>query len=84
MHPGLAKLVDSENGETLKDLASMSPEDLLIRWVNYHLANAGTNKRIKNFSDDIKVDKKINLISNLAKVESREKLLLGLYQIESY
>merc|ERR550532_2825256 len=39
MHPGLAKLVNTEAGETLKDLAALSPEDLLIRWVNYHLAN---------------------------------------------
>lgn len=32
---------------------SMSPEELLLRWVNYHLQNAGTGP-IKNFSEDIK------------------------------
>ncbi|XP_061749661.1 plastin-1-like [Nerophis ophidion] len=40
-------------GESLDHLMSLSPEDLLLRWVNYHLHNAGT-KPIKNFSEDIK------------------------------
>lgn len=33
---------------------SLSPEELLLRWVNYHLRNAGTDT-IRNFSEDIKV-----------------------------
>ncbi|XP_061599685.1 plastin-1-like [Cololabis saira] len=41
------------DGETLEDLMSLSPEELLLRWVNYHLTNAGT-QTINNFSDDIK------------------------------
>ncbi|XP_018519253.1 plastin-1 [Lates calcarifer] len=40
-------------GEQLDHLMSMSPEELLLRWVNYHLRNAGT-QTINNFSDDIK------------------------------
>lgn len=32
---------------------SLSPEELLLRWVNYHLQNAGT-QTIRNFSEDIK------------------------------
>lgn len=32
----------------------LSPEELLLRWANYHLENAGCNK-INNFSTDIKV-----------------------------
>ncbi|KAJ8266446.1 hypothetical protein GJAV_G00130520 [Gymnothorax javanicus] len=40
-------------GETLEDLMKLSPEELLLRWVNYHLENAGQNK-INNFSSDIK------------------------------
>ncbi|XP_054470517.1 plastin-1-like [Anoplopoma fimbria] len=39
--------------EDLDHLMSLSPEDLLLRWVNYHLRNAGT-KTISNFSEDIK------------------------------
>lgn len=32
----------------------LSPEELLLRWANYHLENAGCNK-INNFSSEIKV-----------------------------
>ncbi|XP_034530655.1 plastin-1-like isoform X2 [Notolabrus celidotus] len=42
-----------EDGEQLDRLMSLSPEELLLRWVNYHLKNAGT-KTISNFSEDIK------------------------------
>ncbi|NXH17750.1 PLSI protein, partial [Bucco capensis] len=40
-------------GEELDQLMKLSPEELLLRWVNYHLANAGWLK-INNFSQDIK------------------------------
>ncbi|XP_006637877.1 plastin-1 [Lepisosteus oculatus] len=43
-------------GEELDQLLSMSPEELLLRWFNYHLANAGWEP-IRNFSDDIKDSK---------------------------
>lgn len=41
-------------GETLEDLMKLSPEELLLRWANFHLENAGWHK-INNFSSDIKV-----------------------------
>lgn len=41
-------------GETLEDLMKLSPEELLLRWANFHLENAGWQK-INNFSSDIKV-----------------------------
>ncbi|CAJ1064216.1 LOW QUALITY PROTEIN: plastin-3-like [Xyrichtys novacula] len=44
------------DGETLEDLMKLSPEELLLRWVNYHLENAGCAK-ISNFSNDIKDSK---------------------------
>ncbi|KAF5908012.1 plastin-3, partial [Clarias magur] len=40
-------------GETLEDLMKLSPEELLLRWANFHLHNAGWQK-INNFSSDIK------------------------------
>ncbi|XP_034419433.1 plastin-1-like [Cyclopterus lumpus] len=46
----IGHLTDEEN---LDHLMSLSPEDLLLRWVNQHLSNAGT-KTISNFSEDIK------------------------------
>ncbi|XP_048095721.1 plastin-1 [Alosa alosa] len=42
-----------QDGEELDHLLSMSPEELLLRWVNYHLNNAGWQP-IYNFSDDVK------------------------------
>ncbi|KAM4609029.1 plastin-2 [Polymixia lowei] len=41
------------DGESLEDLMKLSPEELLLRWANYHLEAAGSPK-IKNFSSDIK------------------------------
>ncbi|XP_039622433.1 plastin-3 [Polypterus senegalus] len=41
------------DGESLEDLMKLSPEELLLRWANFHLENAGSHK-INNFSSDIK------------------------------
>ncbi|XP_068136881.1 plastin-1 [Hyperolius riggenbachi] len=49
----IALLMD---GETLEDLMKLSPEELLLRWVNYHLTNAQW-PNISNFSRDIKDSK---------------------------
>ncbi|XP_046858889.1 plastin-3-like [Xenia sp. Carnegie-2017] len=49
--PGLARLL--HEGETMDDLMKLSPEEILLRWVNYHLEKSGSNKRIKNFGKDI-------------------------------
>merc|ERR1719362_2383179 len=50
--PGLSQLLFP--GETFEDLLKLSIEQLLIRWVNYQLAKAGVDRRISNFSEDIK------------------------------
>lgn len=42
------------DGETLEELMKLSPEELLLRWANFHLENSGWQK-INNFSADIKV-----------------------------
>ncbi|NWW39301.1 PLST protein, partial [Panurus biarmicus] len=41
------------DGENLEDLMKLSPEELLLRWANFHLENSGWHK-ISNFSSDIK------------------------------
>eukprot|EP00468_Gymnochlora_sp_CCMP2014_P007481 CAMPEP_0167761510 /NCGR_PEP_ID=MMETSP0110_2-20121227/12216_1 /TAXON_ID=629695 /ORGANISM="Gymnochlora sp., Strain CCMP2014" /LENGTH=622 /DNA_ID=CAMNT_0007648209 /DNA_START=19 /DNA_END=1887 /DNA_ORIENTATION=+ len=51
-HPELVRLL--EEGEDLEDLLRLPPEQLLLRWFNYHLKNAESSKRVKNFSGDIK------------------------------
>lgn len=42
-----------EPGESLDDLRRLSAEQLLMRWVNYHLAKSGTSRRIGNFEADL-------------------------------
>ncbi|XP_057297858.1 plastin-3-like isoform X1 [Hydractinia symbiolongicarpus] len=51
-NPNIAALL--EEGETIEDLMKLTPEELLLRWVNYHLRKSGSMKRINNFSGDIK------------------------------
>jgi len=51
-HPGLVVLL--QEGETLEELMKLSPEQILIRWVNYHLAHSQCARRISNFTTDIK------------------------------
>ena len=41
--------------ESLNDLMALPPEDILLRWFNYQLEQAGCGRRVENFSDDIKV-----------------------------
>lgn len=50
-HPELLRL--AEAGESLVSLATLKPEALLLRWVNYHLSRAGTNRRVSNFGKDL-------------------------------
>ena len=40
-------------GETLEEFMKLSPEQILIRWVNYHLARSGCGRQISNFTTDI-------------------------------
>ncbi|KAK8394116.1 hypothetical protein O3P69_006362 [Scylla paramamosain] len=50
--PGLANLL--LDGEKIEELMKLSPEAILLRWVNHHLERAGTNRRCNNFMNDIK------------------------------
>ena len=49
--PGLANLLNS--GEKIEDLMKLSPEQTLLRWVNYQLERAGVQRRVNNFTSDI-------------------------------
>uniref|UniRef100_A0A452UQX1 Lymphocyte cytosolic protein 1 n=1 Tax=Ursus maritimus TaxID=29073 RepID=A0A452UQX1_URSMA len=64
-------------GESLEDLMKLSPEELLLRWANYHLENAGCNK-ISNFSTDIKDSKAYyHLLEQVAPKGDEEGIPLG-------
>ncbi|XP_034429190.1 plastin-2 [Hippoglossus hippoglossus] len=54
------------DGESLEDLMKLSPEELLLRWANYHLEEAGCSK-INNFSSEIKDSRAYyNLLNQVA------------------
>jgi len=42
-----------EEGEELTTLQSMQPEQILVRWVNFHLKKEGVDKRINNLGKDL-------------------------------
>ncbi|KAK0421022.1 hypothetical protein QR680_015027 [Steinernema hermaphroditum] len=49
--PGLLRLL--KQGESLDDLRKLSPEQILMRWVNYHLERAGVDRCLTNFTSDV-------------------------------
>lgn len=51
LHPELYRLL--EDDETLEQFLRLPPEQILLRWFNYHLKNAGWHRRVTNFSKDI-------------------------------
>jgi len=50
--PGLINLL--QEGEDIEELMKLSPEQLLVRWVNHQLEKAGSTRTIRNFHEDIK------------------------------
>ncbi|KAI8985017.1 fimbrin [Trametes punicea] len=51
LHPELYRLC--EDGETIEDLLRLTPDQILLRWFNYHLKQAGWKRRVNNFSRDV-------------------------------
>jgi len=50
-HPELVRLL--EPGEELSELLKLPPDQLLLRWLNFHLKQAGDERRVKNFGSDL-------------------------------
>lgn len=50
-HPELYRLL--EDDETLEQFLRLPPEQILLRWFNYHLKQAGWSRRVANFSKDV-------------------------------
>ncbi|XP_019939399.1 plastin-3-like isoform X1 [Paralichthys olivaceus] len=60
-----------EEGESLEELMKLSPEELLLRWANFHLKKVGMS--ISNFSGDIKDSKAyFHLLEQIAPDGSQE------------
>ncbi|KAK2957438.1 putative actin bundling protein [Blattamonas nauphoetae] len=51
-HPELYRLL--EDGESLDDFLKLPPEQILLRWFNYHLKAANHPRRVTNFTSDVK------------------------------
>lgn len=51
LHPELYRLL--EDDETLEQFLRLPPEQILLRWFNYHLKAAGWARRVTNFSKDV-------------------------------
>lgn len=64
-HPELYRLL--EDDETLEQFLRLPPEKILIRWFNYHLKNAGSQRRVSNFSKDISDGENYTVLLNQLK-----------------
>jgi hypothetical protein len=60
----------------VEELMSLSPEKILLRWMNFQLKKAGYKKIVTNFSSDVKVDDK-----KLAKKKKKNSLFVSLMAI---
>jgi len=61
-HPELFRLL--EPGEEIGDLLKLSPEQILLRWFNYHLKKANHPRRVNNFGGDIKDSENYTVLLN--------------------
>ncbi|KAL6945308.1 Fimbrin, actin-bundling protein [Hanseniaspora vineae] len=62
LHPELYRLL--EDDETLEEFLRLAPEKILIRWFNYHLKQTGWERRVSNFSSDIKDGENYTILLN--------------------
>ncbi|GAA5955354.1 hypothetical protein JCM21900_005782 [Sporobolomyces salmonicolor] len=51
LHPELYRLL--EDDETLEQFLRLPPDQILLRWFNYHLKAANWPRRVNNFSKDV-------------------------------
>ncbi|XP_041728465.2 plastin-3 isoform X2 [Coregonus clupeaformis] len=68
-------------GESLEELMKLSPEELLLRWANFHLENAGFSK-INNLSSDIKDSRAyyhlLNMIAPDGSKEDKQRIEINM------
>ncbi|UZO26508.1 fimbrin variant 2 [Rhizophagus irregularis] len=74
LHPELYRLL--EDDETLEQFLKLPPDQILLRWFNYHLKAAKWDRRVTNFSTDVKDGENYTVLLNQLKPEicSREPL----------
>lgn len=48
----------------MADLVKLPPEQILIRWINFHLKAAGQEPYVKNLGSDLKDSKALIYVMN--------------------
>ncbi|CAI4058221.1 hypothetical protein SKDZ_04G3480 [Saccharomyces kudriavzevii ZP591] len=62
LHPELYRLLEED--ETLEQFLRLPPEQILLRWFNYHLKQANWNRRVTNFSKDVSDGENYTILLN--------------------
>ncbi|KAK4706017.1 hypothetical protein P7C70_g179, partial [Phenoliferia sp. Uapishka_3] len=65
LHPELYRLL--EDGETLEQFLRLPPDQILLRWFNYHLKAANWPRRVANFSKDVSDGENYTVLLNQLK-----------------
>lgn len=65
IHPELYRLC--EDDETIEDLLRLTPDQILLRWFNYHLKAAGWHRTVRNFSKDVSDGENYTVLLNQLK-----------------
>ncbi|SCZ87438.1 BZ3500_MvSof-1268-A1-R1_Chr2-2g04904 [Microbotryum saponariae] len=68
LHPELYRLL--EDDETLEQFLRLPPDQILLRWFNYHLKAANWPRRVTNFSKDVSDGENYTVLLNQLKPES--------------
>jgi plastin-1 len=61
-HPELFRLL--ETGETLDTFLKLPVDQILLRWFNYHLKKANWNRKVTNFSIDVRDSENYTVLLN--------------------
>ncbi|KAG7692539.1 hypothetical protein KL930_004477 [Ogataea haglerorum] len=71
LHPELYRLL--EDDETLEQFLRLPPEQILLRWFNYHLKAANWHRRVSNFTTDVSDGENYTILLNQLQPESCSK-----------
>lgn len=66
-----------EKNEQISELLKLSPENILLKWFNFHLKAGQSEKQIKNFSGDVKDSEKNIILLNQLNKEICDKSALN-------
>ncbi|KAK9479402.1 calponin homology domain-containing protein [Lipomyces japonicus] len=73
-HPELYRLLEED--ETLEQFLRLPPEQILLRWFNYHLKAANWPRRVNNFSKDVADGENYTVLLNQLKPDVCSRLPL--------